>query len=79
MTDVHSSHDTYDELDTPEGLSADCRAVRTNMPILGKLPVVQVPAQAAYVGDAVRRAAARPMLVVSDAAAKVASRLNPFD
>lgn len=76
---MHSSHATYDELDTPEGLTADCRAVRTNMPILGKLSAVQVPAQAAFVGEAVRRAATRPVLVVSDAAAKVASRLNPFD
>ncbi len=79
MTDQHSSHATYDELATPEELHADCESVRSNMPDLRRLAAVQVPAHAAYVGDAVRRAAARPLVVVSDAAARFATKVNPFD
>ena len=79
MTDQHTSHATYDELATPQELHADCESVRSNMPILRTLGAVQVPAQADYVGEAVRRVVARPMVVVSDAAARFASKVNPFD
>jgi len=79
MSDEHSSHATYDELATPEEMHADCEAMWSNMPILRQLGAVPVPAQAAFVGEAMRRVAAKPVFVVSEAAAKVASRLNPFD
>jgi hypothetical protein len=79
MTDLHSSHATYDELASPEEMHADCDAARTNMPDLRKLAAVKVPAQAAYVGGAVRRTATRPAIAVSDAAARLGRALNPFD
>jgi hypothetical protein len=79
MSEEHSSHATYDELSSPAEQHSDCERARANMPILSKLPVIQVPAQAAYVGEAVRRVATKPVFVVSDAAARVATRLNPFD
>lgn len=76
---MHSSHAIYDELATPAEMHADCTAARTNMPELRRLAAVHVPAQAAYVGDAVRRVATRPGIAVSDAAARVGRALNPFD
>ena len=79
MTDLHSSHAIYDELATPEEMHADCDAARTNMPDLRKLAAVKVPAQATYVGEAVRRTATRPAIAVPDAAARVGRALNPFD
>ena len=79
MSDEHNSHATYDELATPEEMTADCKAMQTNMPILRLLGAVPVPAPAAQVGGAMVRLASKPVLVVSDAAAKVATRLNPFD
>ncbi len=79
MSDEHSSHATYDELASPEEMTADCRAMQANMPVLRVLGAVPVPAPAAQVGEAVLRVAAKPVFVVSEAAARVASRLNPFD
>ncbi len=79
MTDKHTSHATYDELATTSELHADCDEARANMPVLRRLPAIQVPAQAAYLGDAVRRLATKKVFVVSDAAARVATKLNPFD
>jgi hypothetical protein len=79
MSDEHTSHATYDELATPAEMTADCKAMQTNMPILRLLGAVPVPAPAVQMGEAMVRLASKPVLVVSDAAAKVATRLNPFD
>ncbi len=79
MSDEHSSHATYDELASPEEMSADCKAMQSNMPILRLLGAVPVPAPASQVGEAMLRVASKPVFVVSEAAAKVATRLNPFD
>jgi len=72
---MSDSHLTYDELETPHEMHADCEAVESNLHLPRVLQTV--PAQAAFVGA--RKKAARPVLVVSDAAAKLAGRLNPFD
>ena len=77
--DMSSAHLIYDELETPHQMHTDCEAVESNLSLKQFLPTVTVPAQAAYVGDAARRMAAKPILVVSDAAARMASKLNPFD
>jgi hypothetical protein len=76
MSDAHL---TYDELETPHQMHSDCEAVESNLSLKRLIPPVIVPAQAAYVGEAARRIAAKPIMVVSEAAAKVASKLNPFD
>ena len=76
MSDAHL---TYDELETPHEMHGDCTAVESNLRLKRLLPPVVVPAQAAYVGEAARKIAVKPMMVVSEAAAKMASRLNPFD
>ena len=76
MSDAHL---TYDELETPHEMHTDCEAVESNLRLKRLLPPVVVPAQAAYVGGAARKIASRPMMVVSEAAARVAGKLNPFD
>ena len=75
---MSDSHLIYDELETPHEMHADCEAVESNLHLPHALPTVSVPAQAAFVGGAARTFAAMPVLV-SDAAAKLAGRLNPFD
>ena len=71
---MSNPHLAYDELETPHDMQADCEAVTSNLSLKR---VLDVPAPA-FVGEAARRLAA-PVLVVSEAAAKLASRLNPFD
>jgi hypothetical protein len=75
MTDAHL---TYDELETPAEMHSDCEAVESELS-LNKFIPVDVPARAAYVGVTVKKLATKPVFVVSDAAAKLAGRLNPFD
>jgi len=76
---MSDSHLTYDELETPHEMHADCEAVESNLHLPRRLSTIVVPAQAAFVGGAARKIAAKPVLVVSEAAARLAGRLNPFD
>ena len=76
MSDAHL---TYDELETPHEMHTDCVAVEATLRLKRLLPPGVGPAQAAYVGGAARKIASRPMMVVSEAAARVAGKLNPFD
>jgi len=76
MTDPHL---TYDELETPHEMHSDCEAVESNPRFKQSLSTINVPTQAAFVGGTAGRLTTKPLMAVSEAAAKVATKLNPFD
>ena len=67
MTDAHL---TYAELETPHEMHTDCEAVESNPRFRQALATINVPAQAAFVGGTARRLTTKPMMAVSEAAAK---------